>query len=323
MKAVIITQPGAPDVLQLQDYPTPEAGTEEVLIEVKAAGLNRADVSQRKGSYPAPPGVPANILGLEVAGIVVKCGAGVTQWKPGDSVCALLAGGGNAQYVAVKEGQCLPVPDGWSFAEAASLPETVCTVWHNVFQRGSLQPGETLLVHGGSSGIGITAIQLARAKGSKVVVTVGSDEKGSACLQLGADRYINYKTQDFEHELSKEGVDVILDMVGGSYLPKNINILHPEGRLVYINSMDRAKADLNILQLMQKRLTITGSTLRSREYAFKKALIAEIVANVWPLIAAGKYKPVIHQTFPFSEASKAHELMESSNHIGKIVLVSQ
>ena len=320
MKAIVISQPGEPAVLRLQDYPTPEPKSEEVLIEVKAAGLNRADVSQRKGNYSPPPGVPATIPGLEVAGIVVKCGVGVTQWKPGDKICALLAGGGYAAYVAVKEGQCLPVPEGWNFAEAASLPETVCTVWSNVFQRGRLQPGESLLIHGGSSGIGITAIQIAKAKGATVFVTVGSEEKGKVCLQLGADRYINYKTQDFEKELV-EGADVILDMIGAEYLSKNINILHTEGRLVYINSMRGSNADLNIPKLMQKRLTITGSTLRSREYAFKKALIADVFENVYPLIQAGKFKPVIYKTFPFEQAPEAHRLMESSEHIGKIMLV--
>ena len=308
MKAIIVSEPGGPDVLHLQDYPTPEPGSEEVLIAVKAAGLNRADVSQRKGNYPPPPGAPATIPGLEVAGVVAQCGAGVTQWKPGDKVCALLAGGGYAEYVAVKEGQCLPVPEGWSFAQAACLPETVCTVWSNVFQRGGLQPGESLLVHGGSSGIGITAIQLAKAKGATVFVTVGSDEKGKACLELGANKYINYNTQDFEKELP-EGVDVILDMIGGDYLPKNINILHPEGRLVYINSMKGSHAELNIPKVMQKRLTITGSTLRSREYAFKKALIADVLENVYPIINAGQFKPVIYKTFSFEEALEAHRLM--------------
>jgi NADPH2:quinone reductase len=321
MKAVIISKPGGPEVLHWQDYSTPQPASEEVLIEVKAAGLNRADVSQRKGNYPPPPGASATIPGLEVAGIIVECGENVTLWKPGDKVCALLAGGGYAEYVAVKEGQCMPMPEGWSFAEAATLPETVCTVWHNVFQRGRLLPGESLLVHGGSSGIGITAIQIAKAKGAKVFVTVGSEEKGKACLQLGADKYINYKTQDFEKELAGEGVDVILDMVGGTYLSKNINILKPEGRLVYINSMDRTNAELNILIVMQKRLTITGSTLRSREYPFKKALIADVYSNVYPLIRAGQFKPIIYNTFPLEQASEAHRLMESSEHIGKIILV--
>lgn len=220
MKAVVITEFGGPEVLKIQDYPTPEIYGDQVLIEVKAAGLNRADVSQREGKYPAPEGVPADILGLEVAGTIVKCGPDVVDFTVGDRVCALLAGGGYAEYVGVREGQCLPIPGDMSFAEAASLPETVFTVWSNVFQRGSLKPEETLLIHGGNSGIGITGIQIAHALGSKVIVTVGTDEKGKKCLELGADSYINYKTQNFETELQKEGVDVILDMIGGDYLSK-------------------------------------------------------------------------------------------------------
>ena len=322
MKALVITQPGAPEVMQLKDYPTPEPGEEEVLIAVKAAGVNRADVAQRKGNYPPPAGVPADIPGLEVAGVVAKCGPGVTQWKEGDPVCALLAGGGYAGYVTVGEGQCLPVPEGFSFADAAGLPETVFTVWSNVFRRGKLLPGETLLVHGGSSGIGFTAIQLAKAFGSKVFVTVGSDEKGEACLNLGADKYVNYKTQDFEKELAADGVDVVLDMIGGDYLDKNMNILRPDGRLVYINSMKGKGINLNIFKLMQKRIIVTGSTLRSRAYSCKKALAEDIRRNVWPLMTAGKYKPVIYKTFPFSEAPDAHRLMESSLHMGKIILVN-
>lgn len=323
MKAIVITQPGGPEVLQLQEYATPSPGQEEVLIEVRAAGLNRADLSQREGKYPAPPGVPSDIPGLEVAGTVVSCGAGVTMWSPGDKVCALLAGGGYAAYVTVKEGQCLPVPEGLSFAEAASLPETVFTVWSNVFQRAKLMPGETLLVHGGSSGIGITAIQLAHALNSKVWVTVGTEEKGQACLRLGATQYINYKKQDFEKELATTGIDVILDMVGGKYLGKNLAILNPEGRLVYINSMGGNLAEVNISTVMQKRITITGSTLRSREYSYKKALAADIRQHVWPLIAAKKFLPVIYATFPFKEAAEAHRLMASSEHTGKIVLVNE
>lgn len=323
MKAIVITQPGGPEVLQLQEYATPAPGQEEVLIEVRAAGLNRADLSQREGKYPAPPGVPPDIPGLEVAGTVVSCGAGVTMWSPGDKVCALLAGGGYAAYVTVKEGQCLPVPEGLSFAEAASLPETVFTVWSNVFQRAKLMPGETLLVHGGSSGIGITAIQLAHALNSKVWVTVGTEEKGQACIRLGATQYINYKKQDFEEELATTGIDVILDMVGGKYLGKNLAVLNPEGRLVYINSMGGNLAEVNISTVMQKRITITGSTLRSREYNYKKALAADIRQHVWPLIAAEKFLPVIYATFPFKEAAEAHRLMASSEHTGKIVLVNE
>lgn len=322
MKAIVISKPGEAEVLHWQEYPTPQPGNEEVLIAVHAAGLNRADTSQRKGNYPPPPGVPSDVPGLEVAGVVVECGVSVTQWKRGDKVCALLAGGGYAEYVAVKEGQCLPVPEGWSFAEAACLPEAVCTVWSNVFERGHLQSGETLLVHGGSSGIGITAIQLAKAREATVFVTVGSDEKGEACLQLGADKFVNYNTQDFERELSN-GVDVILDMIGGAYATKNIHILHPDGRLVYINSMKGSSAEFNIPQIMQKRLIITGSTLRSREYNFKKALITAVLQNVYPIIKAGKFKPVIYKIFPLEQAAEAHRLMESSEHIGKIILVKK
>jgi len=321
MKAITITKPGAPDVLQLTDYPTPSPGDDEVLIEVKAAGLNRADLSQRQGNYPAPPGVPPDIPGLEVSGIIIACGAKVTMWKPGDKVCALLAGGGYAEFVAVKEGQCLPMRGGLGFAEAASFPEAVFTIWHNVFERGALQPGETLLIHGGSSGVGTAGIQIAKAFGSKVIVTVGNDEKGENCLELCADVFINYKKMDFEKELANEGVDVILDMVGGDYLSKNINILRTEGRLVYINTVGGETTQLNLRQIMFKRLTITGSTLRSREYAFKKRLAQSVLQHVWPLIEQGKFKPVIYKTFPFAEAAAAHELMEKSEHTGKIVLV--
>lgn len=321
MKAVIITKYGAPEVLQLKEYPTPEISGDEVLIEVKAAGLNRSDVFQREGNYSAPNGVPADIPGLEVSGTIVKCGPDVTDFKVGDNVCALLAGGGYAEFVNVGEGQCLPIPDGLGFAEAASLPETVFTVWSNVFQRGKLQPGETFLLHGGNSGIGITGIQIAHALGSKVIVTVGSDEKGKICLDLGADSYINYKTQDFEQELQNKGVDVILDMIGGDYLAKNINILNPEGRLIHINAVDGSQTNLDIWKVMLKRLTISGSTLRSREYEFKKQLAQEVYKNVWPLIESKKFKPVICKTFSFSEALEAHRLLEEGTHSGKIILV--
>lgn len=321
MKAIVITKPGGPEVLALKEYPTPEISGDQVLIEVKAAGLNRLDVFQREGNYPAPAGVPDDILGLEVAGTVVQCGPDVTDFKTGDLVCALLEGGGYAELVSVREGQCLPVPDGLSFAEAASLPETVFTVWSNIFQRGNLQPGETLLLHGGNSGIGITGIQIAHAMGSKVIVTVGSEEKGKTCLGLGADSYINYKTQNFEDELQNEGVDVILDMIGGDYLAKNINILKPDGRLVHINAVDGSPTRLDIKKVMTKRLTITGSTLRGREHEFKKQLAQEVQKHVWPLIESKQFKPVIFRTFPFSEASEAHRLLENGTHSGKIVLV--
>jgi NADPH2:quinone reductase len=321
MKAIVITEYGGPDVLKVKDLPTPEVSGDEVLIEVKAAGLNRSDVFQREGNYPAPKGASAEIPGLEVAGTIVKCGPGVKDFKVGDRVCALLAGGGYAEYVGVREGQCLPIPGDLSFAEAASLPETVFTVWSNVFERGSLKSGETLLIHGGNSGIGITGIQIAHALGSKVIVTVGSDEKGQNCLELGADSYINYKTQNFETELQDEGVDVILDMIGGDYLAKNINILNPEGRLVHINAVSGSRVDLDIWKVMTKRLTVTGSTLRSREYEFKKQLAKEVQKNVWPLIESGKFRTVIYKTFPLSEAAEAHRLLEDGSHTGKIILV--
>lgn len=300
----------------------PEIGANEVLIHVKAAGVNRPDVAQRMGRYPAPAGASQDIPGLEVAGVVEECGAEVIQWKIGDRVCALLAGGGYAEYVAVDAGQCLPVPKGFNEAEAAGLPETVFTVWHNVFQRGRLQAGETLLVHGGSSGIGVTAIQLAKAFGAKVLTTVGSEEKGQACLELGADQFVNYKTQDFEATFAEAGVDVILDMVGGDYFDRNLNILRPDGRLVYINAMNGNVVNLNIMKMMLKRITITGSTLRARDVAFKTALAADILKNVWPVLENGMFKSKVFATFPFSEAAQAHELMESSGHIGKIILVN-
>ena len=320
MKAVIIKEYGDPEVLQLEDRPVPNHRPDEVLIRVKAAGVNRPDVIQRMGKYPAPPGAPSDIPGLEVAGIVEEVGDQISRWKPGDKICALVAGGGYAEYVSVSGEQCLPIPDTLNFTGAAGLPETVYTVWHNVFQRGQLQPGEKLLIHGGSSGIGITAIQLAKLNGAQVVVTVGTDEKGAACLQLGADAFINYKTQDFESMLSESGVDVILDMVGGDYFGKNINILNDDGRLVYINAMKGPRVDLNILQMMRKRLTITGSTLRNRETSFKAGLTREIEEKVWPHLIRGLFKPVIYKIFPLKDAADAHRLMESSKHIGKIIL---
>ncbi|MEN4761033.1 NAD(P)H-quinone oxidoreductase [Chryseobacterium sp. C39-AII1] len=321
MKAVVITKYGDPEVLQWQEAPTPQISGDQVLIEVQAAGLNRSDAFQREGNYPAPNGVAAEIPGLEVSGIIVECGPDVVDFKVGDKVCALLAGGGYAEYVSVREGQCLPIPASLSFTEAASLPETVFTVWSNVFQRGNLQPGETVLFHGGNSGIGITGIQIAHALGSKVIVTAGTEEKGQKCIELGADVFINYKTQDFEKELQDEGVDVILDMIGGDYLSKNINILKPEGRLIHINAVDGSHVDLDIWKVMLKRLTVSGSTLRSREYEFKKYLAKEVQKNVWPLIESGKFKPVIFKTFPFSEAAEAHRLLEKNTHAGKIILV--
>jgi NADPH:quinone reductase len=323
MKAVVITQPGAPEVLQVQERPKPEPGTGEVLIQVKAAGINRPDVIQRKGKYPAPPGVPADIAGLEVAGIIEECGPGVSRWKAGDEVCALVGGGGYAEFVVADERHCLPLPKGWGFGEAASLPETVFTVWHNVFQRGCLQPGEHFLVHGGSSGMGITAIQLAKAWGAKVYATAGSAEKVKACEALGAEKCINYKEQDFEEVLKDVGIDVILDMVGGDYIAKNIRILRPGGRLVFINAMQGAKGEFDALDLMRRRLTLTGSTLRPRDAAFKGGLAAEVEQKVWRMLEQGKFKPVLYRTFPMHQAAEAHALMESSEHIGKIVLTTE
>lgn len=323
MKAVVILHPGAPDVLQVSEKPVPEVLSQQVLIKVKAAGVNRPDVAQRKGNYPPPPGASADIPGLEVAGVIAECGEMVTRWKPGDNVCALLTGAGYAEYAVANEGHCLPVPLDWSFAEAASLPETVFTVWHNVFQRGHLQKDERFLVHGGSSGIGITAIQLAKAFGARVFATAGSEEKCEACISLGADKCINYKNEDFAEALKAEGADVILDMIGGDYISKNIQLLKPDGRLVFINAMKGADANVNVTDIMRRRLTITGSTLRSRDDQFKAALAAEVEKNVWPLLESKRIKAVIYKEFPMSEAAAAHNLMESSAHIGKIILINK
>jgi NADPH:quinone reductase len=329
MKAIVITEPGAPEVLQIQEREMPQPKGTEVLIKVYAAGINRPDVFQRKGNYPPPPGAPQDIPGLEVAGLIEEIGADVTVWKPGDRVCALLAGGGYAEYAVAQAAHCLPIPDGFDrrFADAASLPETVFTVWHNVFQRGRLQQGERFLVHGGSSGIGITAIQLAKAFGTEVFTTAGSDEKCAACEALGADISINYKIADFEEVLRELGVDVIPDMVGGDYIPKNLRLLREEGRLVFINTMKSNKVkgadEVDFGLIMRKRLTVTGSTLRNRDHAFKAALTTEIQKHVWPILEKGLFKPVIARTFPLAEAAQAHAFMESGDHIGKIILSNE
>jgi len=320
MKAVVVTQPGGPEVLQVQEKPRSAPAPQQVLVKVHAAGVNRPDVFLRKGKYGGAPTEPGLVLGLEIAGEIIEVGAEVTRWQPGDTVCALVAAGGYAEYTVVDARHCLPVPTGWSFEEAASLPETVFTVWHNVFQKGQLKNGENFLVHGGSSGIGITAIQLAVALGATVFATVGSDEKCRACEKLGATRCINYKTHDFEAELEAEGVDVILDMIGGDYIAKNIRLLRPDGRLEFINAMQGPVAEINVLDLMARRLTLSGSTLRPRSAEFKAALASDIEEHVWPLLAAGKFKPMIYKVFPLSEAAEAHRLMESSEHIGKIML---
>ena len=320
MKVVIIAQPGPPDVLVSAERPQPIPGDAEVLIEVRFAGVNRADVLQRQGRYPPPRDVPADIPGLEVAGVIKARGAAVQRWNIGDPVCALLAGGGYAEYVAVEATHCLPVPSGWILSDAAALPEAAFTVWSNVFQRGGLTTGETFLVHGGSSGIGLCAIQLAHAKGARVFATAGSEEKCRACEAAGAERAINYRTEDFAAALAKTGVDVILDMVGGDYVARNLQLLRPEGRLVCIAAMQGSRAAIDVLDIMVRRLTITGSTLRSRDRAFKTDLAAAVEREVWPLAVAGKLRANVGPIFPLSAAADAHRLMESSQHIGKIVL---
>jgi putative PIG3 family NAD(P)H quinone oxidoreductase len=323
MKVIVITSYGAPEVLQTQEREIPKPNAGEVLIKVKAAGVNRPDVIQRKGNYAPPPGAPQDIPGLEVAGIVEEIGSNVTNLKKGDHVCALIAGGGYAEYAVANALHCLPVPSNLNLTEAASLPETVLTVWHNVFQRGQLKTGEKFLVHGGSSGIGITAIQLAKAFGATVFSTAGSKQKCDACVELGATKCINYKEEDFETILKDEKIDVILDMIGGDYMEKNIRLLNTDGRLIFINAMKGGKSDFSAIDIMHRRLTITGSTLRNRDIAFKAALIAEVHKHVWPMIEEGKFKPVIYKTFSLKDAAKAHELMESSEHIGKIVLINE
>jgi NADPH2:quinone reductase len=324
MKAVIITQPGEPSVLQMAERPKPAYAANEVLIKVVAAGVNRPDIKQREGKYPPPAGVVQDIPGLEIAGTVVETGNAVTQWNIGDKVCALVAGGGYAEYCNAPEGQCLPVPDNFSFIEAASLPETFFTVWSNVFDRGNLKDQESLLVHGGSSGIGVTTIQMAKALGHTVYVTAGSDEKCRFCEQLGAEKAINYKTENFKNVIERltngQGVNVILDMIGGDYTPGNIQSLAVEGRLVMINAMKGKDAQVDLAQVMMKRLIITGSTLRVRDTTFKASIAQNLQKTIWPLLASGVIKPIIHAIFKADEAAKAHELMESSTHIGKIML---
>jgi len=323
MRAIEITQPGAPDVLRPTTRPTPEPGPGEVLIRVSAAGVNRPDVMQRQGLYPPPPGAP-DIPGLEVAGSVVRIGEGASRWEINDRVCALVAGGGYAEYVAAPEAQCLPVPGELSMAEAASLPETFFTVWANVFDRARLADGETLLVQGGSSGIGVTAIQLAHAFGNPVLATAGSDEKCKACERFGAKRAINYKREDFVAVVKEvtggRGVDVILDMVAGDYVPRELECLADDGRLAIIAFLGGTKAQLNLIDILRRRLTISGSTLRPRPVSYKAKLARELEEKVWPLIAAGKIKPVIHSRFALDRACDAHALMESSAHIGKLIL---
>jgi NADPH2:quinone reductase len=324
MKAIIITQPGAPEVLQLAERPKPTFTADEVLVKVSAAGVNRPDVFQRKGNYPPPAGAPQDIPGLEIAGTVVEVGANITRWKVGDKVCALVIGGGYAEYCNVPAGQCLPIPENLSFIEAASLPETFFTVWSNVFDRGHLQKGESLLVHGGSSGIGVAAIQIAKALGCTVYATAGSDEKCKFCEELGAAKAINYKTENFTDVIKQlthnKGVDVILDMIGGDYTAPNLQSLADDGRLVFINTMKGKDVNIDLSIVMRKRLTITGSMLRSREISFKVAIAQNLEKNIWPLLKSGEIKPIIYKVFPADQAAAAHRLMESSEHIGKIAL---
>jgi putative PIG3 family NAD(P)H quinone oxidoreductase len=323
MHAVAIREPGGPEVLTLEERPVPVPGEGEVLIRVAAAGINRPDVIQRQGRYPPPPGA-SDLPGLEVAGEVVAAGGGVTRWHVGDEICALLSGGGYAEYAVAPAGQCLPCPAGLSLVDAAALPETCFTVWTNVFERGRLRPGETLLVHGGSSGIGTTAIQCARQYGAVVYATAGSVEKVQACEALGATRGINYRSEDFvtvcRATTDGRGVDVILDMVGGSYIPRNVDLLAEDGRLVQIALLEGAQATLNFGVIMRRRLTITGSTLRPRSVEEKTRLAREVETHVWPWVAQGVVRPQIFATLPLAEAAEAHRLMESSRHIGKIVL---
>lgn len=323
MRAIAITKPGGPEVLQMTEIATPTPAQSEILIHVEAAGVNRPDTIQRMGFYAPPPGSP-DTPGLEVAGQVVAIGAGVTLWAVGDRVCALVGGGGYAEYCLAHESHALPVPHGFNAIEAAGLPETFFTVWTNVFERGALKGGESVLIHGGSSGIGTTAIQLAKIFGARVFATAGSAEKCAACVKLGADAAINYREQDFVAEVKalteKRGVDVILDMVGGDYIPRNIEAAARDGRIVSIAFLNGSVAEVNFMPVMLKRLTLTGSTLRPRSIAEKAGIADALREKVWPLLDAGRVKPLIDATFPLEEAAKAHVLMEKSTHIGKIVL---
>lgn len=320
MRAVEITEPGGPDVLKPCTRPVPVPGHGQIVIRVAYAGVNRPDALQRAGSY-APPANASPLPGLEASGTVVEIGPGVTRWQIGDKVCALLPGGGYAEYVITPEAHALPVPDGLTMAEAACLPETCFTVWSNVVMRGGLKAGERFLVHGGSSGIGTTAIQIAKALGARVFTTAGSDDKCKACEDLGADKALNYRSGDFVAMMHDEGgAQLILDMVGGSYLPRNVKALATEGRLVQIAFLQGPKVELNFAEVMMRRLTITGSTLRPQSDLAKARIAAEVEANVWPMIAAGKFRPVMDSEFPLEDAAAAHTRMESSGHVGKIVL---
>ena len=321
MRAVSIREPGGPEVLEIIEAPVPVPRANEVLVSVKAAGVNRPDVLQRLGVYPVPADADP-LPGLEIAGEVVATGPGAGRWQVGDRVMALTHGGGYAEYCRVDERHCLPVPESLSMVEAAAIPETTFTVWYNVFTRGKLVAGETLLVHGGSSGIGTTAIQLARSIGARVVVTAGNDDKCDFCLALGADHAINYRERDWQADVKAlvSGVDVVLDMVAGSYMQKNLDVLNRDGRYVIIAFLEGPAAELNLLKVLTNRLTITGSTLRPQTPAEKAAIAGDIAGRVLPLLESGEVKPIIDSTFPLQEAADAHRLMESSQHMGKIVL---
>lgn len=319
MKAIVLKDFGSPEVLKIENRPQPEVGDKEVLIKVAAAGLNRADLAQRKGNYPAPKGSVQDILGLEVSGIIEKTGKKVTQWKIGDEVCALLPGGGYAEYVSVDEGSCLPIPKGFSLTDAASIPEVLLTVWQNIFQIGQLQSDENVLIYGGSGGIGSMAIQIVSHFGAQVFTLASSSEKEKYCLSLGAKKVVNYKEQDVVEELGRNSVHLILDSVGGPYLNKNLDLLKTEGRLVYINAMG-GKSDLNIFKLMQKRIHLTGSTLRSRSLEHKKQLTAEAVEKAYPIIEKDDFINMVSHRFAADDVVAAHQLMESRDFMGKIIL---
>jgi putative PIG3 family NAD(P)H quinone oxidoreductase len=325
MICIEIAEPGGPDVLRAIERPDPVPGSGDVLIRVAAAGVNRPDVMQRRGNYPPPPGA-SDIPGLEVAGTVAAVGDGVSGWRVGDRVCALVAGGGYATMCVAPAPQCLPVPSPLDFVAAAAIPETFFTVWTNVFDRGHLKSGETALFHGGSSGIGTTAIQLAAVRGSTVIVTAGSDEKCRACEALGAKHAINYRSQDFVEAVkqltNKRGVDLILDIMGGDYLPRNLVALATDGRLVQIGLMGGESSTVDLRRVIGRRLTITGSSLRPRSVDEKGAIASALKREVWPLLERGTVKPIVHKVFPLAEAAAAHRLMESSDHIGKIVLTA-
>ncbi len=327
MIAIAIREPGGPEVLVPATRPLPTIGPGEVLIKVAAAGVNRPDIMQRQGRYTPPPGVTTDVPGLEVAGTIEACAPDVVGWVPGDRVCALVAGGGYAAFCAAPAPQCLPIPSGLDFTQAAALPEVLFTVWTNVFERGRLQARESILVHGGSSGIGTAAIQLARARGARVFATAGTDEKCAACVGLGAEHCVNYRQQDFVEVIKERtdgrGVDVVLDMVGGDYMQRNIDLLATDGRLVQIAQLGGYKSTISTIPLLQRRLTITGSTLRPRSVEEKGRIARAVHEQVWPLLESGAVRTIIHATFALADAAEAHRVMESSTHVGKLVLLVQ